>query len=128
MEKKVLVVDDNDDIRELIIVTLDSGEYRLFEACSTDQALSVIQETKPHLIILDVMLPGSMNGYQLCKLIKSTSNTQSIYVMLFTARGQKADIDEGHTVGADEYLVKPFSPAKLKQKVENIFQLLVPEP
>jgi len=125
MKKKILVVDDNDDIRELISVTLDSEDYQLFEASNTDQALRLIHDVTPHLIILDVMLPGSMNGYKLCELIKSSKITQSIYVMLFTARGQKSDINTGNTAGADDYLVKPFSPIKLKQKIENYFQLLL---
>lgn len=127
MKRKVLVVDDNEDIRELISNTLDSEDYQLFVACDTDQALQLVHDVSPHMIILDVMLPGSMNGYKLCELIKSTTKTPSIYVMLFTARGQKPDIEKGKEVGADDYLVKPFSPIKLKQKIDNLFLSLLPE-
>ena len=117
MLKKILIVDDNEFIRELIRLALDYEDYQLFEAGDAVQALQLIQEISPDLVILDVMLPGGMDGFQICGIIKSDTKQNNPHVILLTARGQVSDKQKGEAAGADGYLVKPFSPIYLKEYV-----------
>lgn len=121
MCKKILIVDDQDAIRELLRLTLESFEdCKLHEADNADDALRLVSDIKPDLVVLDVMLPGTMDGYQVCERIKSDAQTRSIFVVLLTARAQLSDIEKGEAVGADDYIVKPFSPGQLKQRITDI--------
>jgi DNA-binding response OmpR family regulator len=120
MKKHILIVDDQEAIRDLLRMTLGSVDYQLDEADSSELALQKITQLKPDLVLLDVMLPGSLDGYQLCERIKSDEDTRSIVVILLTARGQVMDIEKGKAVGADDYIVKPFSPAELKERIVSV--------
>ncbi len=75
---------------------------------------------KPHLMLLDVMMPGLLDGYQVCKRIKQDPNLRHIKVIMLTARGQASDLEMGEAAGADAYLVKPFSPLELIERVEGM--------
>ncbi|MGD8570060.1 MAG: response regulator [Gammaproteobacteria bacterium] len=121
MCKQILIVDDQDAIRELLRLTLASfHDCKLYEADNSDEAMRLINDVRPDLVLLDVMLPGTMDGYQLCERIKSNAQTRSIVVVLLTARAQQSDIEKGGAVGADDYIVKPFSPGQLKQRITEI--------
>ncbi|MDO9104824.1 MAG: response regulator [Methylovulum sp.] len=120
MRKNILIVDDHTDLRQLVSITLECSNYRLSQAASADEALRCIEDVQPDLMVLDVMMPGEMNGYQLCEKIKKHTQYQSIKVILLTARGQQADIQEGIRVKSDAYLVKPFSPLMLLKKVDEL--------
>ncbi|MGD8558155.1 MAG: response regulator [Gammaproteobacteria bacterium] len=120
MKKHILIVDDQEAIRDLLRMTLGTVDYQLDEADSSELALQKITQLKPDLVLLDVMLPGSLDGYQLCERIKSDEDTRSIVVILLTARGQVMDIEKGKAVGADDYIVKPFSPAELKERIVSV--------
>ena len=115
--KKILIIDDHGDLRKLVRMTLAFGGYELHEAEDGQQGLSLANVIQPKVIILDVMMPGSSDGYDVCHKIKLNPATQDIFVILLTARGQKKDIEQGGLVGADSYLVKPFSPLEL---IENV--------
>ena len=121
---KILIVDDQQAIRDLLRLTLEPFDCQLYEADNSDDALRLINNDRPDLVLLDVMLPGTMDGYQVCEKIKSHTQTRSIFVILLTARGQAADIERGEAVAADEYIVKPFSPVDLRERIGKICQTL----
>jgi CheY-like chemotaxis protein len=116
--KRILIVDDQSEIRKLIRLSL-MRRYELIEAESADDALKQIHADRPSAVILDVMMPGGMNGYELCEKIKQDDELRDIHVVLVTARGQATDREQGQTVGADGYFVKPFSPMALMQHLEG---------
>lgn len=117
MPKKILIVDDHADLRKLIRITLLGNAYELHEASTGDEAMILLPDLRPDLVILDVMMPGHLNGYQVCERIKADPELQGITVILVTARAQHTDIEEGMAAGADLYLIKPFSPMELLDKV-----------
>lgn len=109
----VLIVEDQPDIRKLIRMTLDADAYRIEEAPDGDAALERLRSALPDLMILDVMMPGSLDGIQVCAKVKGEARTARIKVIMLSARGQRADIESGLAAGADAYLVKPFDPIEL---------------
>jgi CheY-like chemotaxis protein len=119
--KKILIVDDQQEVRELVEVTLRIGDYTIWQAASGDQALAVARAEHPDLILLDVMMPNSsIDGYEVCRQLKSDPMTKKINIVMLTARGQEADIEMGKQAGADDYFTKPFSPLQLMNKVEEL--------
>lgn len=118
--KKILIVDDLGDLRKLVRMTLEFGDYELHEADSGVRALELVKSTKPDLVVLDVMMPGELDGYQVCERIKQGEESKAIHVLLLTARGQESDLEKGKNVGADSYLVKPFSPLELIELVQKV--------
>ena len=116
--QRVLIVEDQPDIRKLIRMTLEFEAYEIAEAPDGAQGLRMAQEIQPDLMLLDVMMPGELDGLQVCQRIKADPALAHIKVVLLTARGQASDLDAGQTVGADEYLVKPFSPLQLVDPIE----------
>jgi two-component system phosphate regulon response regulator PhoB len=120
MQSNVLIVDDNSDIRKLLGLTLASCHYQLHEAANGQQALSMVQKIRPQLVLLDVMKPSAIDGYEVCRQLKADTNLSSIRVILITARGQQKDFAKGLEVGADLFLVKPFSPSVLVDEVQQL--------
>jgi len=116
--KRILIVDDQGELRKLVRMTLEFGDYELHEAENGQRAMDMIDAIHPDVVILDVMMPGEVDGYEACRRIKSNDKTNAIYVILLTARGQKKDIEEGLGHGANAYLVKPFSPLELIRQVQ----------
>lgn len=125
-EKRILIVDDHPELRLLVRESLDDGDgnYLFREAANAAEALAALPAFRPQLVILDVMMPGEMDGYRLCEFIKNDPSLESTYVVLLTARGQKADVEKGRAVRADLYLIKPFSPSMLIAAVEEAFAQL----
>ncbi len=117
----VLIVDDHSDIRRLLSITLGK-EFEVLEAEDAASALDAVRRHHPKIILLDVMMPGKMNGLQMLEAIKTNPQTQDILVAMISARGQVADHDDARRRGADAYFVKPFSPlqvaAWVRSKVE----------
>lgn len=111
--RRVLIVDDQGDLRKLVRMTLEFGDYELHEAEDGRRALELIRSMDLDIVILDVMMPGNIDGYEVCRQIKNNDDTKSIYVILLTARGQVTDLDQGLAAGADDYLIKPFRPMEL---------------
>ena len=108
----ILVVDDHEDIRRLMSITLE-GDYTVLEASDGQQALQIIRRELPVAVLLDVMMPGELDGLQVLNAIKTDPSTKHILVGLVSARGQSADIELGQKYGADGYFVKPFSPLQI---------------
>ncbi len=119
--KKILIVDDQPEVRELIEVTLRIGSYEILQAENGPMALEIARRGKPDLILLDVMMPkGGMDGYEVCKTLKNDPATKDIAIIMLTSKGQLDDQITGHKAGADGYFVKPFSPVDLLAKVDKI--------
>ena len=122
MNKRVLIVDDHPELRRLVSMTVEQDDYEIHEANDGWGALAAIKELHPDIVILDVMMPGGLDGYQVCEMIKADPETAHTTVILLTARGQKHDLQRGQEVKADSYLVKPFSPLELIDIVERATQ------
>lgn len=118
--KKILVVDDQVEIRELVEVTLRVEDYEILQAKSGEEAIEIAKSEKPDLIIMDIMMPGGMDGYEATKTLKSNPDTKDISIVILTAKGQQTDKEKGIEVGANDYFVKPFSPLDLISKVEEV--------
>jgi two-component system phosphate regulon response regulator PhoB len=112
MKEKILVVDDEKDILELIDYNLTKNGYRVKTVTSGEEALDLIKENDYDLIILDLMLPG-VDGFDLCKIIKADKQKESIPIIMVTAKAEEADKVAGLEIGADHYVTKPFSPREL---------------
>ena len=110
---KILIVDDQADLRKLIRLTLQPANFQVFEAITGQEALEKARTILPDLVLLDVMMPGDLNGYGVCRALKAQPQFARTKVILLTARGQEADLELGRLAGADDYLVKPFSPTQL---------------
>lgn len=118
--KRVLIVEDQADIRKLIRMTLEFEDYEIHEANDGVSGLRAARSLKPDLMLLDVMMPGELDGLQVCHQLKRDPENAHIRVVLLTARGQARDRDVGRDAGADEYLVKPFSPLQLIETIERL--------
>ncbi len=117
----VLVVDDEHDILELIRYNLEKEHFGVRTVETGEDALRVARETKPDLIILDIMLPG-MNGTEVCKRLKSDQQTRSIPVLMLTAKSSSSDVVNGLELGADDYVTKPFIPSVLLARVRALLR------
>jgi DNA-binding response OmpR family regulator len=111
--KRVLIVEDQADIRELIRMTLELEDLELHEAANGQAGLDAALTLVPQLVLLDVMMPGQLDGFAVCKRIRAEARLKRTKVVLLTARAQAEDRQRGLEAGADEYLVKPFSPREL---------------
>jgi CheY-like chemotaxis protein len=123
-QRRILIVDDHADLRLLLQECLDDGRgtYAYREAENGAEALACVASFAPQVVILDVMLPGGMDGYAICQAIKARGNGSAApHVLMLSACGQQADREKGRAAGADQYLVKPFSPLGLIAAVEQFF-------
>lgn len=119
--KTILIVDDQPEVRELVSVTLEIGDYKILMADNGDKALAMAQREHPDLMLLDIQMPGgSIDGIRVCQLLKSEPQTRDIYILMLTAKGQEWDRQQGFDAGVDGYFVKPFSPLDLMMKVEEV--------
>jgi DNA-binding response OmpR family regulator len=112
----ILVADDDRDILDLVAFKLTASGYELITATDGATALTEARRAVPDIVVLDVSMPG-MSGLDVCRELRADSITTAIPVILLTARGQDADIEVGFDVGADDYIVKPFSPRELQSRV-----------
>lgn len=112
MNKKILIVDDNSDIRRLLTITLNP-HYDVLEAVDGESGLFAMYRHRPDLILLDIMLSGELNGLQVLEMIRSDPAYRDTLVAMITARGQKTDYLAGQAYGADAYFVKPLSPRQV---------------
>lgn len=118
MTHRILIVEDQTDICKLIRMTLEFGDFEIHDAHDGESGLNMARAMKPHVMLLDVMMPGLLDGYQVCSRIKQDPDLKHIQVIMLTARGQATDLQAGSAAGADAYLVKPFSPLELIERVE----------
>jgi CheY-like chemotaxis protein len=110
--KKILIVDDKAEIRKLLAITLGL-EYEIILANSGEEAILMVESYRPSAVLMDVMMPGTLDGFAALKVIKDNPEYADILVIMITAKGNSADLKTGDMFGADAYFVKPFSPLKL---------------
>ena len=117
-KERILVVDDEEDILELVRYNLSKDGYTVTCVSSGEEGIRKAQEERPDLVLLDLMLPG-VDGLDVCKILKSEPNTKDIPIIMLSARGEEADIVSGLEIGADDYVVKPFSPRILSARIKS---------
>lgn len=120
---RVLVVEDEDAIRELIVFNLEQQGFETIEAADGQEALKQVEEEEPDLIILDLMLP-KMDGLEVCQKIRYSKGHAHVPIIMLTARGEEVDRILGLEMGADDYVTKPFSPRELLARVKAILRRL----
>lgn len=118
----ILIIEDQPDIRSLIRMTLEMGDNEIHEAENGDSGWHMVCALRPDLVLLDVMMPGTLDGYQVCQKIRSEPSVRGTPVIMLTARGQQSDFEKGKQVGATAYLTKPFSPLELIDTVDSHLQ------
>lgn len=118
---KILIVEDEKDIRELVELHLKKAGFETRAAKDGQEAFRKIQESRPDLIVLDLMLP-EMDGKELTKLVKAREDTKSIPIVMLTAKSEEVDRIVGFELGADDYIPKPFSPRELVLRVQAVLK------
>ncbi len=116
---KILIAEDERDIRDLVAFTLRFAGYEVFAAPNGEEAVELASKVNPDLILMDVRMPR-MTGYEACKVMKANPDLRDIPVVFLTARGQETEIQQGLEAGAEEYLLKPFAPDQLTARVKAI--------
>lgn len=117
---KILIVDDDEQGRELLQIALNSRtDWQVFEAANGEQAIQQIQNQKPDIVILDIMMPGDIDGLDVCDFIKSSPEFKSIFVVMLTAKDKKSDVYRGLDTRANMYLTKPFSPQSIVEIINS---------
>lgn len=118
-KRKILVVDDDPTMVKLINVNLKLNNYSVIEATSGEQALEVLSKEPLDLVVLDIMMPG-VDGWEVLRRIRGSSETQEMPVILVTAKTQDSDVIRGWELGADEYVIKPFNPLLLVEVIKMV--------
>lgn len=116
---KILIAEDERDIRDLITFTLRFAGYEVVAASNGEEAVNLAQQERPDLILMDVRMPR-MTGYEACAAIKADPALKDIPVMFLSAKGQESEIQAGLSAGATEYLLKPFAPDQLTARIQTI--------
>lgn len=121
MKDVILVVDDEEDIRELVRYNLSKGGYNVTTAATGEEALRIAHEVRPMLVVLDIMLPG-IDGLEVCRRIKADAGLQNTPIVMISALGEEKDVVTGLELGADDYVAKPFSPGVLLARVKSVIR------
>lgn len=116
---KILIAEDERDIRDLIAFTLRFAGYEVFAASNGEEAVELAPKVNPDLILMDVRMPR-MTGYEACKILKADPDLKDIPVVFLSAKGQENEIQQGLASGAEDYLLKPFAPDQLTSRVKMI--------
>ena len=118
---KILVVEDEPDIRKLVQYNLVQDHFKVLEAEDGEQALKILKREKPNLVILDLMLPG-LSGLEICRALRAHPETARLPILMLTAKAGEADKIIGLEMGADDYLAKPFSPREMVARVRALLR------
>ena len=116
---KVLVVEDDVDIQEIVVSVLGRAGYDVLVEGNGEAGLAAALTQEPDLVILDWMMPG-LTGVEVCRSMRADPRAQNIAILLLTSRAQEADIDQAFTAGADDYMVKPFQGRELVSRVRSL--------
>jgi two-component system phosphate regulon response regulator PhoB len=116
---KVLIADDQANMRQLVRLTLETGHFQIFEAHDGDAALEVATRERPELVFLDWTMPG-LTGVDVCRALRDDPGNDGMRIVMLTARSQDGDREAAHAMGADDYITKPFSPIQLLEKVRDV--------
>ncbi len=125
MDATILVIDDEAPILALLRYNLDKAGFRVIEASDGQEALTLIREQSPDLMVLDWMLP-SLSGIEVCRQVRRDPDFRNLPIIMLTARGEEQDRVRGLEVGADDYLPKPFSPAELLARIRAVLRRIRP--
>ena len=117
-KKKILIIEDEDKLAYIVKIRLESQGYDVITALDGQEGLEKARSESPDLIILDVMLP-KMDGFKVCGLLKKDSRYSNIPIIIFTARAHETDVQTGKSMGADDYITKPFQPNELLEKIQE---------
>jgi len=126
MSKVIAIVDDEEDIVDLVSHHLKREGFRVKEFHNGREFLSYIESVLPDLVLLDIMLPG-IDGLDICRILKNKNKTSNLPIIMLTAKGTEADIVVGLEMGADDYIVKPFSPRELTARVKSLIRRANPK-
>ena len=118
-EKKILVVDDEPYILRSLTFVLGKEGYDVSTATNGEEAMAQIRESKPCIMFLDIMMPKK-NGYEVCQEVKTDPALSDIHVIMLSAKGQEADREKGLSLGANEFITKPFSPMQIVARVKEL--------
>lgn len=118
---KILIVEDEKNIARLIRYNLEKSGYECYSAQSGEEALSLLEKQAVDLILLDIMLPG-IDGFEVCRLIKQNDKLKNMPIVMLTAKGEEVDRVVGLELGAEDYIVKPFSPRELTLRIKAILK------
>jgi CheY-like chemotaxis protein len=116
---KILIAEDERDIRDLVAFTLRFAGYEVFTAANGEEAVELAPNVNPDLILMDVRMPR-MTGYEACRIMKLNPALKDIPIVFLSAKGQETEIQQGLDAGAEEYLLKPFAPDQLTSHVKTI--------
>lgn len=116
---KILIAEDERDIRDLVAFTLRFAGYEVFAASNGEEAVEMAPQINPDLVLMDVRMPR-MTGYEACRALKANPDLKDIPVVFLSAKGQESEIQQGFDAGAEEYLLKPFAPDQLTNRVKVI--------
>ena len=116
---KILIAEDERDIRELVSFSLQFGGFTVVQAANGAEAVEYAQKEMPDLILMDVRMP-KMTGYEACRQMKTMESVRDIPVVFLSAKGQESEIQTGMEVGAEEYILKPFAPDELVKQVQAV--------
>ena len=117
---RILVVDDIYTNRYLLSELIKLTGHEAISAENGEEAIEIVKAEKPDLIIMDIMMPGGMDGLEATRILKNDPQTKDSKIIILTAKGQQADREKGFEAGADDYFIKPFSPLELIKKVEEV--------
>ena len=118
---KILIAEDERDIRDLVAFTLRFAGYEVFTAANGEEAVELAPNVNPDLILMDVRMPR-MTGYEACRIMKLNPDLKDIPIVFLSAKGQETEIQQGLEAGAEEYLLKPFAPDQLTSHVKTILE------
>ena len=118
---KILLVDDEPDIIEILSYSLENAGYTIFKACDGVEAIKIAKQEIPDLIILDLMMP-KMNGIEACEIIRGTKSLENVIITFLSARGEDFTKIQGLDAGADDYITKPIRPKVLLSKINSLFR------
>lgn len=119
MPPRILVVDDDPDLREIVLLKLEISGFETYAEADGEAGLAAALELVPDLVLLDWMMP-KLTGIEVCRLMREDLRTSRVPVILLTAKAQVADVERGFAAGADDYIVKPFSPTELLARINAI--------
>ena len=119
---KILIAEDEPDIRELVTLTLQFSGYEVVSVKNGAEAVTTAQSDNFDLILMDVRMP-QMTGYEACRILRTIDSTKDIPIIFLSAKGQESEVQAGLEAGADQYILKPFAPDMLTRKIQEVLQV-----